>query len=73
LLSILSLDWRQRKARLPGEEWLAISGLLNVLFYHPEELSEDAADGPDIDGCAILLIEENNLRGAVPPGDHMPR
>lgn len=57
---------------MPREEWLPVSRLFYVLFYHPEELSENAADGPDIDGCAILLVEENNLRGTVPSGDDMP-
>lgn len=45
-----------------GEEGLAV-----------EELQEDAADGPDVDGGGVVRGVEQELGGAVPPRDHVLR
>lgn len=38
-----------------------------------QQLGEDAADGPDVDGRAVLRVAHQQLRGAVPPGGHVVR
>ncbi|KAI9158770.1 Aspartate kinase FUB3 [Paramyrothecium foliicola] len=38
-----------------------------------DELGEDGADGPDVDGAAVVLGAEEQLRGSVPAGDDVGR
>ena len=35
-----------------------------------QQLGEDAADGPDVDGLGVVPGAEQQLGGAVPEGDH---
>ena len=45
---------------LPGEERLA-----------PQQLGEDAPDGPHVYSLGVVLAGEHDLWGAVPPSDHV--
>mmetsp|Transcript_17223 Transcript_17223/g.48053 ORF Transcript_17223/g.48053 Transcript_17223/m.48053 type:complete len:299 (+) Transcript_17223:627-1523(+) len=38
-----------------------------------DHLCKDAANGPHVDRCGVVLCTQQNLRGAVPQGDHLVR
>ena len=41
--------------------------------FSAEHLCEDAADGPDVDGAAVLEGQQHELGGAVPARRHVLR
>ena len=36
-----------------------------------QELSEDAADGPDVNFLSVVFVAQNELRGSVGESDHV--
>ena len=54
------------EAGLAGEEGLPVEVSSSTLLHHTKHLSEDATDGPHIDGLSVVLLEENELRCSVP-------
>ena len=63
--------WRQREARLAGEEWHTREWIWEVLCHHAQELGEDAANGPDIDRVAVELVHEDDFWCSVPSSHDM--
>ena len=71
LLAVLPLvaPRAQREARLAGEQRLGLHAGLQRL----QQLGEDAAHRPDVDGGAVVLLHEDQLRRAVPASHHVLR
>ena len=71
LLAVLPLvaSRAQREARLAGEERLGLHARLQGL----QQLGEDAARRPHVDGGAVVLLHEDQLGGAVPASHHVLR
>lgn len=67
------LGRRKGEAALSGEQGLSLCDIGSVLFHHAHELCEDASYGPDVNSRPVVFFQEDNLRGAVPSGLHMPR
>mmetsp|Transcript_65475 Transcript_65475/g.213131 ORF Transcript_65475/g.213131 Transcript_65475/m.213131 type:complete len:413 (+) Transcript_65475:62-1300(+) len=70
VLAVL-LVGRQREARVAGEERPPVFALR--ARQHAQQLRVDATHGPDIDGLGVVRLQQDELRSAVPPCDHMPR
>ena len=68
-LPLLRAPRAQREARLPREQRLwAVVGLQRL-----QQLREDAAHGPHVDGGVVVLLEEDQFRGTVPTRHHVLR
>ena len=61
---------RERVAGAAGEEVpaLGLSTAIVVDQSDREHLGKYAADAPDVNGLAVVLLEQDELRGSVPPG-----
>mmetsp|Transcript_116188 Transcript_116188/g.369735 ORF Transcript_116188/g.369735 Transcript_116188/m.369735 type:complete len:359 (-) Transcript_116188:538-1614(-) len=62
---------RQGEAGRSRKQWATV--LEAGALEHAQELRVDAADGPDVDGGGVILLQQDQLGGAVPPGDHVSR
>lgn len=68
--------WKPRGTLTQGsadEVQLVYVGLARPQGDPGQQLREDAADGPDVHGRAVLRVAHQQLRGAVPPGGHVVR
>mmetsp|Transcript_102389 Transcript_102389/g.293761 ORF Transcript_102389/g.293761 Transcript_102389/m.293761 type:complete len:256 (-) Transcript_102389:328-1095(-) len=71
LVRLVLAVWRKREAGGAREERAAVLEVRAV--EHAQELGVDAANGPQIDGRGVILLQQDQLGGAVPPGDHVSR
>mmetsp|Transcript_50849 Transcript_50849/g.146748 ORF Transcript_50849/g.146748 Transcript_50849/m.146748 type:complete len:294 (+) Transcript_50849:168-1049(+) len=61
----------QGEARRSWEERAAVLGLSAV--EHAQQLSVDATHRPQVDRLGVILLQQDELRRAVPPRDHVAR
>ena len=57
---------RHRVAVFSGEERKPLGNLWADRFLHFEQLPEDAANGPDVDGFVVTLLQQDDFRSSIP-------
>jgi len=62
---------RQREARGPREQRPSVHQVRPL--QHPQQLGIDATHRPYIDGVGVVFLQQDQLRGTVPPRDDVPR
>ena len=67
------LGWRERETALSRKQWVSVHEGGCIFLHHAEQLSENAADGPDVDSRAVVLFKQDNFGGSVPSGDDVAR
>merc|ERR1740121_882414 len=60
----------EREAGRSREEWTTVLDL--SARQHAEKLRIYAADGPNVNGLSVILLQQDELRSSVPPRNHMP-
>lgn len=63
--------WAKREARFAGEKGASVHVSRGTLLHHAKQLTENAANRPHIDCRAVIFLEKDQLRSAVPSRDDM--